>query len=149
MTSGRAGTTERGAATFARRRNLIGSARSATTGLVRGLPNSVPLIFPSFRTRGGPVRAIAAIAILVCALPPRALAHGGAYNPAGSGTTVPAPATGAPAGPSPSTGFPMPNSVPTGAVLRRESWEDWWHFNKDPYLELKRAVSTEIGRAHV
>ncbi len=26
----------------------------------------------------------------------------------------------------------------------RASWEDWWHFNKDPVLELKRAVSSGL-----
>jgi HEAT repeat protein len=91
-------------------------------------------------------RAIAAILVVACALPPRALAHGGAYAPAGTGTTGPGgyPTTGAPGGPSPTTGMPWPNGVQTGAVLRHESWEDWWHFNKDRYLALKRAVSSGL-----
>jgi HEAT repeat protein len=104
------------------------------------LRNAAAVILPCIPTRRTVARVVATIAILVCALPPRALAHGGAYNPAGSGATG-FPGSGAPAGPSPSTGM-GPNAVQTGGLLRRESWEDWWHFNKDPYLELKRAVST-------
>ncbi len=118
--------------------------------LVRRLRIAVAVILACHRTLRGIARAfgestIGASAIVVCALPPRAFAHGGAYNPAGSGATAPgAPGSGAPAGPSPSTGMGSPNAVQTGGFLRRESWEDWWHFNREPYLELKRAVSTGL-----
>jgi HEAT repeat protein len=80
-------------------------------------------------------------ALALGALSPGAFAHGGSY--AGPGT-VP---TGAPIGPSPSTGLPSPAGMPgvaTGAMGLRASWEDWWHFNKDPFLELKRAVGSGL-----
>ena len=145
MSSSRARPSSAASAVFARRRNLIGGAPTTRPGVVRRLRSAAVVILPCFRTSGALARAIVAIALVVCALPPRALAHGGAYNPAGSGATAPAvPSSGAPAGPSPTTGMPSPNAVQTGAVLRRESWEDWWHFNKEPYLALKRAVSTGL-----
>jgi HEAT repeat protein len=30
----------------------------------------------------------------------------------------------------------------TDAISPVATWEDWWHFNKDPFLDLKRAVGT-------
>jgi HEAT repeat protein len=43
--------------------------------------------------------------------------------------------------------MPSPAGIPgasTNAMGNRASWEDWWHFNKDPFLELKRAVSSGL-----
>jgi len=84
------------------------------------------------------------LAFVACALPRGALAHGGAYNPGGSVPTGPS----APSVPGPATGMPgpagLPGGGPTGATAGRSSWEDWWHFNKDPYLELKRAVGSGL-----
>lgn len=84
----------------------------------------------------------AAFLAVLCALPPRALAHGGAYNPAPTIPTGPF----SPGIPGPSTGMPSPATpgTATGAAVNRASWEDWWHFNKDPYLELKRAVASGL-----
>src|SRR5258707_6289910 len=88
--------------------------------------------------------AQACVLLVVCALPPRALAHGGAYNPGAPGVPT---GPWSPSGPGPSTGMPSPAGIPgasTNAMGNRASWEDWWHFNKDPFLELKLAVSSGL-----
>jgi HEAT repeat protein len=90
--------------------------------------------------------AIAAGAMAVCALSERALAHGGAYNPTPGGQ----PGGSSPSGPGPGTGAPGPATGPgqggtnpaTDATVLRASWEDWGHFNQDPYLDLKWAIGT-------
>jgi len=88
----------------------------------------------------------AACLLAFCALPPRALAHGSVYLPPAAG---PAGAPGA-AGPGPAAGAPAAGlsaigpATSTGGGSGRATWEDWWHFNKDPYLELKRAVGSGL-----
>ncbi len=73
---------------------------------------------------------------------------GGSGSPGAS--APPGPATGGPSNnptgaQPPSTGGASrgPGSVATGGPDSQglDSWETWWHFNKDPYLELKRAVA--------
>src|SRR5262245_47955752 len=102
---------------------------------------------PPASARFDPARAACAIALLVGFAAP-ASAHGGAYNPVGAGATGmrtpptgPGPSAGSPA-PVP-TGTPLPGMRPaTDAISPVATWEDWWHFNKDPFLDLKRAVGT-------
>src|SRR6185369_7289631 len=94
-------------------------------------------------------RLIALAAFAPFLLSRSATAHGGAYIGQGPGaatgdTGIPAP-TGGPAGPGgagPATGGGFGGKGPASGdpALLLASWEDWWHFNRDPYLELKRAV---------
>lgn len=80
-------------------------------------------------------------------------------HPGGSGSHAPSPGTAtsnpAPAGPTGSN--PSPNSPATGPNTRgagsvstggpqaqgADSWETWWFYNKDPYLQIKRAVAAD------
>jgi HEAT repeat protein len=93
--------------------------------------------------------------------PPPKPPTGGTYSgpgdtvPGGGGTggpTGPVPSTPAPAGPStpaprgpatpaPGTSPPGPMTPSPGQSLPDLSdWSWWWNFNRDPYLELKRAI---------
>ena len=89
-----------------------------------------------------------AIALGVLTLP--AAAHGGAYNPATPASQpVSNPPTGPSAPPPPKTGagtgMQQAGAAPaTDAVSSVASWEDWWHFNRDPYLQVKRAVGAGL-----
>lgn len=68
--------------------------------------------------------------------------------PAGPSTTGPGPS--APGGPrGPATGGARRGGVATGESdpFGFATWEAWWHFNKDPFLELKRAVSRNVRTA--
>ena len=103
---------------------------------------------------------------------PEALGHGGTYR--GPGDTVPpggsggggggnpaTPSSGSPGAPSgPSSGNPAPgtpgsggggpgqSSTPTtgGAEVGPDltAWTFWWEFNKDPYINLKDAISQGV-----
>jgi HEAT repeat protein len=72
----------------------------------------------------------------------------GPWSHGGSGATVPGPAPSLPPGPSPAgpgTGGPLGHGLlPTtlGALTGPDltSWESWWAFNKDRYLNLKSKV---------
>jgi HEAT repeat protein len=72
-----------------------------------------------------------------------------------SGPSAPAVPTGGTGAPSPGTGGgsrgPATGGVARGGVATGEAdpfgfatWEAWWHFNKDPFLELKRALSQNV-----
>lgn len=68
--------------------------------------------------------------------------------PAGGATSGPAPS--APGGANgPATGGARPGGVATGDSdpYGFATWEAWWHFNKDPFLELKRAVTRNVRTA--
>ena len=91
------------------------------------------------------VLAQCACAIALVGLVPPAAAHGGAYSPVSSATQ---PVSTLPTGPTPptmtgpATGGPSAGAaVATEAVSNVATWEDWWHFNRDGYLQLKRAIA--------
>lgn len=102
-------------------------------------------------------------------------AHGGSYRgpgdtvpPGGTGGGGNGPAPTTPGGPGPTTGSPStpggptqpkgptgattggrgPTPATTGALTGTQdgSWETWWGYNKDGYLQLKRAIHT--SRVH-
>jgi HEAT repeat protein len=64
---------------------------------------------------------------------------GSPHGPATGGGTTTGPGT--PTGRAPSA-LPggNPSTPGTGSALDATSWEQWWHFNKDSYLELKKHV---------
>jgi HEAT repeat protein len=67
----------------------------------------------------------------------------GAPGPA----STPAPGPASPAAPKgPATGGVARGGVATGEAdpYGLATWEAWWHFNKDPFLELKRALSQNV-----
>ena len=81
-----------------------------------------------------------------------ARAHGGAYNPVGWGIPIPSapvgPSTGAPGMPGPMTGGPSGSGPstggdPSGGLV---SWRDWWHFNQDTFLDLRRSIQIAVVR---
>lgn len=63
----------------------------------------------------------------------RAWAHGGQFRGPGAGT----PGSPGPAGPM-TPGGGGPNTGSRG--VSTTSWQSWWDFNKDPYLNLKEAI---------
>ncbi len=88
-------------------------------------------------------------------------AHGGQYRgpvparlpggpglpPAGPGAPVPGPVTPRPASPAPRPSMPGPaGSVPAGVtgspldLSPEATWETWWEFNKEPFLQVGTAV---------
>ncbi|MBK7644333.1 MAG: HEAT repeat domain-containing protein [Planctomycetes bacterium] len=92
------------------------------------------------------VRASLAFAA-ACLLTLPASAHGGAYLPTGwgmpipstpgspsstGGVSFPGPMTGGTPGPGPTTG-----GDPASGLV---SWRDWWHFNQDAFLDLRRSI---------
>jgi hypothetical protein len=105
-------------------------------------------------------------------LPPLAFAHGGKYlgpgdlvPPGGgggggaagpSGPGVSGPSSGGPSspgGPGPATGGPGtggpsrgigPSTGPSAGANDLTTWEYWWGFNKDAYLNLKSAIHAGI-----
>lgn len=94
-----------------------------------------------------PVQFVLAQSACAIALTLPVAAHGGAYLPATPAST---PVATPPTGPTPPTGK-IPD-VATGAlgsganpvtdaVSLVATWEDWWHFNRDSYLQLKRAIA--------
>src|SRR5262245_21010332 len=91
------------------------------------------------------VRAQCACAIALAVLAVPGASHGGAYAPAvPTGQPVRNPPTGPSEPPhkGPATGLPPAGTLPaTDAVSTIAAWEDWWHFNRDPYLQLKRAIA--------
>lgn len=88
---------------------------------------------------------------------------GGGGGGGGAGPSTPAPSgpsTGGPSGPSgPAAGGPggVPTGQPGGQGSRPATggptnggtdlttWEFWWGFNKDPYLNLKAAIYNEVS----
>ena len=81
-----------------------------------------------------------------------AAAHGGAYAPVGWGLPIPSgpgPSTGAPTMPGPMSGGPSGASGPStggdpsGGLV---SWRDWWHFNQDAFLDLRRSIQQAAVR---
>jgi len=81
------------------------------------------------RITGAPL-ALALVAFCTSAAP-----HGGTYRGPGSG--IPAGGTAAPA----STG--TPSSAAQGEV---SDWRTWWSFNRDPFLDLRKAIHTAAPR---
>lgn len=87
-------------------------------------------------------------------VPPGGGSGGGNSGPAGpgpsgpSGPSGPGPSTPGPAGPGATTGGPAQGGgVATGQAAGGAdltTWEFWWEFNKDPYLNLKAAIHTGI-----
>ena len=84
----------------------------------------------------GPIsRTLLGIGVLASSL----LAHGGQYRGPGD-PTVPPPGGRVPGGPStggpanPSVGAPTTGSGP--AITEEVSWQAWWEFNKDEFLQL-------------
>jgi len=111
----------------------------------KALPSSSP--FP----HGGsaPPAPPGGVRGISCGMPPT---PSGPSAPAGPSapTAASAPAPSAPGGPSPSaTGGARGASVATGDSdpYGFATWEAWWHFNKDPFLEVKRAVSRNVRTA--
>ncbi len=85
------------------------------------------------------------------ALPARA--HGGAYAPVGWGVPIPStpggPTTGAPSMPGPMTGGPSGSGPSTSGgdpSAGLVSWRDWWHFNQDAFLDLRRSIQQAVVR---
>jgi len=81
-----------------------------------------------------------------------ARAHGGAYAPAGWGMPYPSapagPATAGPRGPGPMTTGPTQSGPTTGGdpTVGLVSWRDWWHFNQDGFLDLRRSIQQAVVR---
>lgn len=74
---------------------------------------------------------------------------GGGTGPSGPGASGPStggpsgPSTPTPGGPGGTTGGGRPGAPSTGGGSQGpdlETWEYWWGFNKDPYLNLKAAI---------
>ena len=110
-------------------------------------------------------------ALLIVALAPAAVAHGGSYQapgaPAGmvmapSGPSAPSGA-GAPSAPSGAGAATGAGSSPAGQKMGPSSgglpdfsvagWQYWWEFNKDRYLDLKsrgnRLASRSLAAGHL
>jgi HEAT repeat protein len=77
------------------------------------------------------------IAVSAAVLAAFAAAHGGMYRGPGQVPALPGgpftPGGPAPRGGPTTGGAPLPSSTP-------ESWQYWWEFNKDRYLDLRAAV---------
>jgi HEAT repeat protein len=97
------------------------------------------------------VRALLTLsAASLLAFPARA--HGGTYTPVGWGLPIPSTpggaSTGAPTGPGPMSGGPSGSGPTTGGdpASGLVSWRDWWHFNQDAFLDLRRAIQQAAVR---
>ncbi|MFN0009393.1 MAG: HEAT repeat domain-containing protein [Planctomycetota bacterium] len=66
-----------------------------------------------------------------------------------SGPNAPASPSGPSGSGGPATGGPRTGGIATGESdpYGFATWEAWWHFNKDPFLELKRAVTRNVRTA--
>src|SRR5205823_4149288 len=73
---------------------------------------------------------------------------GAPHGPSAGGSTP--GGTGGPAGPATGGGSGANPLTPTtsGSALDSTSWEHWWHFNKDAYLELEKHVRDGVPVTH-